>query len=282
MFGRQRQGSFICRSCGRLVGVNDAQCLNCGARNPGLWGFAPVLRRLGFEVGFAQLVMAITGLLYLATLLADPSAIGGSGMLGILSPGNLSLLRFGASGGVPVLGLGRWWTVLSAGWLHGGLMHLVMNILWIRQLGPLMVESYGTARTILIYTLSSAIGFAASSVGGLVPLLSLVLGHGGFTVGASAGIFGLLGALIHFSRRGGASALGRQIWGWAAFLFVFGLVAPRVDNWAHLGGFAGGYLASRVFDPLKPERLDHILGAVLCLLATVAAVVASLLVPLPL
>ncbi len=281
MFGRQRQGAFICRSCGRLVGVNDAQCLNCGARNPALWGFAPALRRLGVEVSFFQLVMLVCGGLYAASLVAAPEAISSRGLLGLLSPGNESLLRFGASGAWPVRALDRWWTVLSAGWLHGSLLHLVFNMMWVRQVGPLMLEAYGTARTILLYCLSSAIGFLFSSYAPSPPIVSLILGGGGTTVGASAAIFGLLGALIYYSRRGGASALGREVWGWAIFLFVFGLIAPRVDNWAHLGGFVGGYGLGRVLDPLKPERLDHLLGAVLCLVATVVAVVTSLLVPLP-
>jgi hypothetical protein len=52
---------------------------------------------------------------------------------------------------------------------------------------------------------------------------------------------------------------------------------PRVDNWAHGGGFAGGYLAGRMLDPLKPERIDHLLIAVVCLMLSVLSIAASLL-----
>ena len=48
-----------------------------------------------------------------------------------------------------------------------------------------------------------------------------------------------------------------------------GLIVPGIDNFAHGGGFAGGYLAAMVLDPLKPERIDHIMIAIVCLVATV-------------
>jgi rhomboid protease GluP len=60
-------------------------------------------------------------------------------------------------------------------------------------------------------------------------------------------------------------------------MFVFGLIMPGVDNAAHLGGFAGGWLASKWLDPLKPERMDHFIAAAVCLLATVVAILASLI-----
>ena len=63
LFKRQTSGSVVCTSCGSLVGVRDESCLNCGRRNPGLWGFAPLLRSLGHDLGFVQLVMWGSGAL---------------------------------------------------------------------------------------------------------------------------------------------------------------------------------------------------------------------------
>ena len=57
MFKRQTTGSVVCSSCGSLVGVRDEKCYNCGRRNPGLWGFAPLLRSLGNDLGFVPLVV---------------------------------------------------------------------------------------------------------------------------------------------------------------------------------------------------------------------------------
>ena len=63
----------------------------------------------------------------------------------------------------------------------------------------------------------------------------------------------------------------------AEILFIFGFVVPNVDNYAHAGGFAGGYLASRFLDPLKPERLDHMVIALGCLVLTMLSIVVSVL-----
>jgi len=49
-----------------------------------------------------------------------------------------------------------------------------------------------------------------------------------------------------------------------------------VDNWAHIGGFAGGYLGALMLRPDRGENPTHTALAVVCLLATVASVVASL------
>ena len=274
MLRRQRTGSVVCPSCGRLVGVNDERCFNCGRRNPGMWGFAAVLRRLGHDAGFTELVMGGTILLYGATLLTGGIQQGG-GLFNLLSPTREALFAFGASGAYPVVVLGRWWTVLSAGWLHASLLHIFFNLLWVRQLAPAVAELYGPSRMVIVYTLSSITGFLLSSVtGAYLP----IFGGAGFTVGASAPIFGLLGALVHYGRRGGSSAVGSQAWSYAIVLFLFGFFMRGVDNWAHLGGFVGGYLASRWLDPLREERTDHTLGALICLAATAAAIVVSLVV----
>jgi hypothetical protein len=52
---------------------------------------------------------------------------------------------------------------------------------------------------------------------------------------------------------------------------------PGIDNYAHAGGFGGGWLAARMLDPLKPERIDHIGIAVGCLALSLASVAASVI-----
>src|SRR6266571_3698634 len=205
----KRTGSVLCPSCGTLVGVNDAQCLTCGRRNPGLWGFTAVLRTLGDDMGFVNLVLWACGALYLASLAADVSGIRMDGLLSMLSPSIQSLFLFGASGSVPVFRFGRWWTVLSATWLHGGLLHILFNMMWVRQLGPAAAEVVGPARTVIIYTVAGVTGFLLSSVAGVVFAgLPIPILHGAsFTIGASASIFGLLGALVHYGRSSGSSLI---------------------------------------------------------------------------
>jgi rhomboid protease GluP len=278
MFGRQRTGSILCPSCGKLVGVHDEECWNCGRRNPGMWGFASLLRRLGNNFGFASIVTWGCAALYVATLLADPRAIGMNG-LSILAPGSGSLFLFGASGAIPVFAYGRWWTVLSAGWLHGNLLHIVFNLLWIRQLAPVTAELYGASRTVIIYTVASVSGFLLSSWAGFIFGASPIffLRGAAFTIGASAPIFGLLGALVVYGRRGGSSHIGGQAMTYAVILFVFGFVMPNIDNYAHLGGFLGGYAVSRWLDPLRPERVDHLVAAIICIGLTALSILASIL-----
>lgn len=282
MWSRQRSGSVVCPSCGRLVGVKDASCFHCGRPNPGLWGFSRALRALGEGFGFAPLVMVACGGLYLAALLLDPRGMGGGGPLALLSPSVQSLFTLGASGAVPVFGMGRWWTLLSAAWLHGGLLHILFNMLWIRQLAPAAGQLFGPARVVLIYTASAVTGFGLSSlVGALLPFLPPVLQGARFSVGASAPVFGLLGALVLYGRRTGSRVVGSQALGYAVMLGLFGLIMPGIDNWAHAGGFLGGYAAAALLDPRLPERLDHFLAALLCLAATAAAILASVLTAFP-
>ena len=60
------------------------------------------------------------------------------------------------------------------------------------------------------------------------------------------------------------------------------ILIPGIDNWAHIGGFVGGYLASTWLNPLLPERVDHVIAAVVCLLLSLASVAASVLTGLKL
>ena len=280
-FQRQTSGSVVCPSCGRLVGVSEPRCPHCGRVSPSLWGWGHLLRGLGEDFGFVKLTIGACAVLYLLSLLANPSAIGARGLMGMLSPGIDSLIRFGASGAVPVFLADRWWTVLSATWLHGSLLHILFNMLWVRQLGPATARLYGPGRMVLIYVVGGAAGFALSSTMGAVPVpLPSFLRGAPVTIGASASIFALLGALVYYGRRG-PSSVGRQAWTYALILGLFGFLMPGVDNFAHLGGFGGGYLAAAWLNPQKPESQEHLVGALVALAASALAVLASLLIPLP-
>lgn len=269
---------MVCASCGSLVGVNDDRCYTCGRRNPGLWGFGPVLRRFGNDLGFVTLVVYGCSALYAATLLVTvlqgQSLFSGS-VFSILGPSVYALQLFGASGAYPVFVFGRWWTILSAAWLHGGLLHILFNMMWVRQLGPAVADIYGAGRMVIIYTVAGAAGFLLSSfMGAYVPIP--FFSGGMLTIGASAPIFGLLGCLVYYGRRSGSSMVHSEALGYAVTLFVMGLILPGVDNSAHAGGFVGGYLAGMWLDPLKAERMDHLVGAVICLTLTVLSIVASI------
>lgn len=277
MFGRQTSGSVVCASCGYLVGVNDDHCYNCGRRNPGLWGYASSVRRLGSDLGFVPFVIGLSVIMYVLTLVGSQGNIGAGSMFTFLSPSTTSLLLFGASGSLPVFLLDRWWTVLSAMWLHGGLLHIFFNMYWVRQLGPPVSELYGPGRLVIIYTVAGVVGFALSSfAGAYFQFMPLQMLRGAqLTVGASASIVGLLGALVYYGQRTGSSQAYRQALSYAVIMFVFGLIMPGIDNYAHAGGFAGGYVVSRILDPLQPERINHMLVGLICIVLSILSLIAS-------
>ena len=283
MFKRRTTGSVVCPSCGSLVGFRDERCYDCGRANPGLWGFAPAIRRFGNEFGFRELVVGACVLLWAATLLmSGGGGISGPGSLfSAFSPSTQVLIVFGASGAFPVFVAGRWWTVLSAGWLHAGLLHVAMNMYWVWQMGPAITELFGSSRTVIIYTAGGIAGFTLSSVAGAYFPNIPFLRPAGLTIGASAPVFGLIGALYHYGRTG--SAVVKQM---ATSIMIqaviFGLLVQGIDNYAHLGGFAGGYLMSAVLKPMTRERGDHMVIALVCLAATAASIVWSIISGLPL
>ena len=260
-----------------LVGVNDETCYNCGRRNPGLWGYAPAIRALGGDLGFVPFVIGTCVVLYALTLIFSGGRIGMRGLFGLFAPNNQALFLFGASGSLPVFAGGRWWTVLSAGWLHGSALHILFNMMWVRQLAPATAELYGPGRMVIIYTIAGAAGFALSSFAGAYIPGFLFLRGGQFTVGASAAIFGLLGSLVYYGRRSGSRAASSQALSYALMMGLFGFIMPGIDNYAHAGGFGGGYLAGMLLDPLKRERVDHIAIALVCLAASLISIVVSVL-----
>jgi membrane associated rhomboid family serine protease len=278
MFNRRTTGSVVCPSCGSLVGVRDDKCYSCGRSNPGLWGFGPVLRSIGADFGFAPMVIGACVTIWVVMLLMSGGGIGVGNVMSALSPSPGVMFLFGESGAVPVFGAGRWWTVLSAGWLHAGLLHILMNMYWVHMMGPSIAELFGPARTVIIYTVGGVAGFLLSSVmGAFLGGIGIPFLHGaGYTVGASAPVFGLIGALYHYGRTS-SSSVKQQATFFMVQAVVIGLLIPNVDNSAHLGGFIGGYLTSAVLNPNSPERGDHTLIAVGCLTASLLAIAASIL-----
>jgi rhomboid protease GluP len=242
-----------------------------------------MLRQIGADFGFAQIVVGTCVTLWVITLLMSGGSLGGSNIMSALSPSRDILILFGASGAGPVFILGRWWTVLSAGWLHAGLLHVALNMYWVWQMGPVMADMLGPARTVIIYTVGGITGFALSSfAGAFIPALPFLHGAS-VTVGASAPVFGLIGALYHYGRT--SSSIAKQQ---AQYIIIqavlFGVIMGNsgIDNYAHLGGFAGGYFTSAFLNPLTRERGDHVIIAVGCLAASALSVIASIVTGLSL
>ncbi len=207
---RKTSGAILCPSCGRLTNADAPVCLVCGRRNPGLWGFGGALGTLFRRWNFVNAITALCVVLYLASLILDPaSALRPRGLFDAFAPSDRMLVLLGGAGAVP-WAYGHWWTLLTGVYLHGSVLHILFNLLWIRQLGPAVGELYGPAQLVVIFTVSGAFGFVASNLVG-VP----------FTIGASGAIFGLLGAMVAYGRKRGGVFGGlilRQYGQWALVL----------------------------------------------------------------
>jgi rhomboid protease GluP len=199
---------------------------------------------MGGRLDLFDLIAGACATLYALALLLDPSAIFQmNGLMSILSPGGRALYQLGMTGGV-AWSEGWWWTVFTAMYLHGSLLHIVFNVMWIRNLGPGVTQVYGPGRAFLLFNIAGVGSFLASNVMSGVP-----------TIGASGSIFGLLAALIVYGRRRGSSMMTQQLWQWAIILGVFGFIMPGINNWAHGGGFAAGWIAAQLM-PLDDDRQD--------------------------
>ena len=270
---RRPTGAILCPRCGRLTHPDAAECLVCGLPRPGRWLWASGVSRLLRTSSFTGLVTGACIALYILSLLLDPMSVGRSPAsfdpFALFSPSSNALWALGAAGAFPWQ-QGRWWSILTATFLHGGVLHILFNVLWIRQLGPAVEALYGASRLTIIFIGSGAAGFYVSTTVG-VP----------FTVGASAAIFGLLGAMVAYGQKRGGTfgkMVLREYGTWAVILFVFGLMpGTRVDNWAHAGGFAAGLaagLASSFSDRRGETLFERALAAGLIALTAFSFVLA--------
>ena len=230
-------------------------------REPGaiLGGFIPHARFV------TMIILIINFGLFLATVLFSQRAGNSSAFMSV---DGQTLLEFGAKYRVAILRYGQWWRLVTAGFLHGGLLHIGMNSWVLFDLGAQVEEVYGASRLIFIYFLATVFGFLAST-----------FWTSAISVGASAGLFGLIGAMIALGMRHKSSALGVAIRGmyvrWAIYGLIFGLLPGlHIDNAAHIGGLAAGFGAAYVagtprIETAWSERLWRGAAAV-CVVVTTA------------
>lgn len=263
---RQRTGAVVCPNCGRLVDVREDKCPFCGQWRPGMFGYAtPIARLLGGRLDLTAGVIAASVGLYVLSLVLQPGAIFSGGLMNLLGPGTRALYQLGMTGGV-AWDQQWWWTLLTASFLHGSLIHILFNLFAVQRYLPLVADLFGTGRAFTLYMLSGVAGFLLSNVVSGAP-----------TIGASCSIFGLLGALIAYGRRTGQHAVTGQLVQLAAVMFLYGFFMPNINNWGHAGGFAGGYVAAEAMMPglNKREGPADLLLAGALLLATAGGVVLS-------
>jgi len=144
---------------------------------------------------------------------------------------------------------GEWWRMVTATFLHGGVSHLIGNMIVLYIVGMGCEHAFGASRMALVYFGS---GLAGST-------LSLIASPGP-SVGASGAVFGVVAAVVvtlyrhqqHFYIRD--KRIGVVLAAWAAWQLLTGFLTPFVDNFAHLGGMLGGAAAALVLTPRLTGR----------------------------
>jgi rhomboid protease GluP len=261
----------MCPHCRAFIPSSERVCTEC--REPLGRSYA---QRMAGSIALAGLVppthfttiiiLLINSALFAATLILSMQRSGG--MVWSISP--QVLYYFGAKESGSIFAAGQWWRLVTAGFLHGGVLHILMNSWALYDLGAQVEQAYGTARFLVLYLVSSIMGFLASS-----------LWTSSLSIGASAAIFGLIGAMIALGYRNRHSPLGLALKGayarWAVYALLFSLVAPGIDIAAHIGGLASGFVLGYAADtPGSNETVEWLwkAGAAIC----TAVVFASFLI----
>lgn len=223
----------------RLSATQAEDWLRGHQRPPGLWAeISPyVLPRRGYVA--TPLLVAVNGLVYAAMVL------NGLGIMAFRSP---DLLHWGATYG-PAVQSGEWWRLLTGTFLHGGLLHILYNMVSLGLISWLLEASMGSIRLLALYLLS-ALGASLVSVWWHPNIVS---------VGASGAIFGLFGAAVALAvmpgripvADRGALLLIAGLFG--GISLVLGFFAPFTDNAAHLGGLASGFLIGLLLTATMPR-----------------------------
>jgi rhomboid protease GluP len=247
----------ICPSCGTLVGINTTRCHQCGTNLN--FSMAAINRRFsGFFGGRAPITTALliaNILIFGVSVVLTLQAGQGGGLRILFGLDGEVLYRLGALW-APAIVHGEPYRLVTAMFLHGGLIHIGFNMMVLMDIGPVVEEVYGSARFLFLYTASGIAGYVLSAFTPFRP-------HPALGVGASGAILGLIGVMIAITtRRGGSSmqALRSRLVSWVVSIFVFGFLMSGIDNWAHFGGLAAGFALGKIFadrEPMNPAELKR-------------------------
>jgi rhomboid protease GluP len=256
------QRPILCPHCRQLIGSAETVCSWCGtSRSNPWWRLISLTRGVSNSDRVVTAILSANVVYFVVSLILSMIY---DGTIGFLSPGRQSLFLLGATGTFPIDRYGRIWTLLSANYLHGGILHIIFNLMALRQIAPWVVNEFGASRMFVIYTLGGIFGYVVSYLAGIP-----------FTIGASASLCSLIGALLYFGRsRGGVygESVYREVIGWVVSLFIFGLIFPGINNWGHGGGLVGGVILGMLlgYNGKRVEgTLDHTL-ALVCAVMTAA------------
>lgn len=255
-----RETAVSCSSCERPICPDcmtptpvGMRCPECARqRTP-----VKTMASLRPEPTLTYVLIGINVLLFVATWLSGASPIGGGGG-SLIAEGAVSRSTVGA---------GELWRLVTAGFLHAGLFHLLTNMFGLYILGGLLEPAIGRLRFALIYFVS----LLAGSFG------ALLLSPSGITVGASGAIFGLMAAAIVVLRARGINPMESGLGVWLALNLAITFLVPGISIGGHLGGLVGGGVAAYVlFELGKGRRLPTAVPAALVVAMGVLAISGSI------
>jgi rhomboid protease GluP len=254
----------MCPACRTLMPRAERRCPACGASMRGVAG-GGVARIAGllFPGAPSVTVLIVGANVAISLFILVRWGGGGGGLFALFSPPGEALYLLGAKW-APAIVSGEVWRLVTANYLHGGLLHLFFNSYALLTLGPLVEEAFGWRKFFCLYTLSGVVGFATSCLWHPAVL----------SIGASGAIYGLLGFAVVYGRfRAGPSgrALASHLTQWLAYGLLMFLI-PGIDSAAHVGGLAVGCLLGLVLDPREPRTA---LGNAWLWCLTAAALVAT-------
>jgi membrane associated rhomboid family serine protease len=194
------------------------------------------LTRTGPIVTFA--LIGINVGVYLLQLLMG-GQINGTGTW-IYEKGVLVSTAVDSSGQVIGVTEGEWWRLITAAFLHYGILHLGMNMLVLWIIGPPLEEYFGHARYLLVYLVSGLAGSAGA----------LIWSPNALTVGASGAIWGIMGAALVLEGRK-IYVFGGQAMGLVVFNLAITFLIPGISIGGHIGGLLGGGLCAFAFSSLR-------------------------------
>jgi len=244
--GDQAPRPKLCPACGSLIGISATRCHECGTSLT--FSLAAITKKLpivsNLESPVSTVLLGLNFFLFAIQLMFTIQAGTAGGMNILWRLDGISSYRLGACYGESVFVDHQWWRLITAMFLHGGLIHIGFNMMTLMQFGPAVEELYGSPRFLFLYTITGAVGF----------FFSALRGH--FSLGASGALLGIIGAVLAVTtKRGGAYMrdLRTRLISSLVFLFALGIFGGiGIDNWAHGGGLAAGFLLGKLFMDRQP------------------------------
>ncbi len=204
------------------------------------------------KIIFTNVLIAACVIMFIITCMID-------GIGAISGITNEVAIKLGANN-VQLLQSGEVWRLLTHAFLHGSLIHLLVNMYSLYILGRQIETFMGKWKFLFIYLVSAITGGLLSAVLGSPNILS---------VGASGAIFGLAGALLYFGyhfRNYLGTALKNQILPVIIVNLAIGFLSTGIDNYAHIGGLLGGIFACMAVGVTGRSKSFEKINGVLCLL----------------